>query len=329
MSPAGSLALSMRYRTYRTFGRPATLVMLAVLAIGASAGCAGTVRSASRAAVPVVVDESLASFEDSHNRERLEQILGTPEMQAAIRETAHGLVQGALEPGMDARAQRYTAELTDTVAEVLARDLRDRIIPATVKGMRDSLRDSLTADDRRALLSAVDGAIAQATATAIRSASAEFPRSMAPAMRSAIVESLSSPDLHAAFDALAADATRSALVSSRDVLVELHDRYEGTGPVVQLVDRIQRMLERTVVATFAAGTLLGAFFIFAMRYFRGDAPGPRRVWRGRGPGGARGPGGGVPPGSPGSPASPTSGGSAEESPAQRGVRLDPSPTRAS
>jgi hypothetical protein len=321
MSRAGSLALSISLTLgrFRTLGRLATLVMLAVLA-GTSAGCAGTVRSASRAAVPVIVDESLGAFEDAHNRERLEQILGTPEMQGAIRETARGLVQGALGPGADARAQRYTAELTDTVAEVLAHDLRDRIIPATVKGMRDSLRASLTADDRRAMLDLVHGAIAQATVTAIRSASAEFPQSMAPAMREAIVESLNSPELHAALGGMAADATRSALVSSRDVLVELHDRYEGTGPVVQLVDRIQRMLERTIVATFAVGTLLGAFFIFAMRYFRGDPPGPRRVWRGPG-GGVRGPGGG---------ASPGSGGSADESPAERaGVRLDPSPTRAS
>jgi hypothetical protein len=316
MSRAGSLELSISLTLgrFRALGGLATLVMLAALA-ATSAGCAGTVRSASRAAVPVIVDESLGAFEDAHNRERLEQILGTPEMQGAIRETARGLVQGALGPGADASAQRYTAELTDTVAEVLARDLRDRIIPATVKGMRESLRDSLTADDRRAMFALVNGAIAQATATAIRSASVEFPRSMAPAMREAIVESLNSPDLHAALGGMAADATRSALVSSRDVLVELHDRYEGTGPVVQLVDRIQRMLERTIVATFAVGTLLGAFFIFAMRYFRGDAPGTRRVWRGRGPGGGASPGSGSP---------------ADESPAERaGARLDPSPTRAS
>jgi hypothetical protein len=317
MSRAGSLALSMTYRTFRTRG---TLATLAVFAAMACVGCTATVRSASRAAVPVVVDESLGAFEDPHNRERLEQILGSPEMQGAIQETAHALVRGALESGTDAHLQDLTAELTDTVAEALARDLRDRIIPASVNAMRESLRGALTADDQRNMLALVDGAIAQATASAIRSASVELPRSLVPAIRTAFIESLNDPGLHAAIAGMAGDATRSALVSSRDVLVELH-ASEGTGPVVQLVDRVQRVLERTVAATFGAGMLLGSLFIVALRYFRGDAPrSSRRVWRGPGGGAPSGPGG--PPGSGGS--------GAGESPAERAaVHLDPSPTRAS
>ena len=258
-----------------------TLFVLAAAAVMGSAGCTSTVRSASRAEVPVVVDESLGAFEDPQNRERLEQILGSPEMQAAIRETSHALVRGALEPGTDLRVQEGTAALTDTVAEVLARDLRDRILPATVEGMRESLREGLTPDDRRAVLAAVNGAIAQATATALRSASAELPRSFGPAIQAAVVESLNSPELHAAVASILADAARASLVSSRDLLTDLH-RSDGNGPVVQLVDRVQRMLVKTVFATFGAGALLGALFIWAMRYFRGESRGgpSRRVWPG-------------------------------------------------
>jgi hypothetical protein len=290
-----------------------TLFVLAAAAVMGSAGCTSTVRSASRAAVPVVVDESLGAFEDPQNRERLEQILGSPEMQAAIRETSQALVRGALEPGTDLKVQEGTAALTDTVAEVLARDLRDRILPATVEGMRESLREGLTPDDRRAVLAAVNGAIAQATATALRSASSEIPRSFGPAVQAAVVESLNSPELHAAVSSILADAARASLVSSRDLLTDLH-RSDGNGPVVQLVDRVQRMLVRTVLATFGAGALLGALFVWAMRYFRGESRGgpSRRVWPG------------PPGGEAGGPSGPFEGGA----PRGESARLDPSATRA-
>ena len=289
-----------------------TLFVLAAAAVMGSAGCTSTVRSASRAAVPVVVDESLGAFEDPQNRVRLEQILASPEMQAAIRETSHALVRGALEPGTDLKVQEGTAVLTDTVAEVLARDIRDRILPATVQGLRESLRDALTNEDRRTVLAAVNGAIAQATATALRSASAELPRSFGPAVQAAVVDSLNSPELHAAIAGVIADATRSALVSSRDVIVDLRERSEGNGPVVQLVDRVQGMLERTVLASFGAGALLGALFIWAMRYFRGESGPRRRVWPGP-------PGGGA-----GAPSAPSEAGASRSA----GARLDPSASRA-
>jgi hypothetical protein len=264
-----------------------TLFVLFAAAMMASAGCTSTVRSASRAAVPVVVDETLAAFEDPQNRERVEQILASPEMQAAIRETSHALVRGALEPGTDLNVQEATAALTDTVAELLARDLRDRILPATVQGMRESL----TSDDARAVQAVVSAAIGRATTTALRAAAAELPNSFGPAVRAAVVEGLNSPELHSAIAGVISDATRSTLLGSRDVITELRGRNEGSGPLLQLVDHVQKMLERTVLATFAAGALLGALFIWAMRYFRGeswDRP-SRRVWPG--------PPGGAPPGS--------------------------------
>jgi hypothetical protein len=254
------------------FVAPRAIALVAAVALLAGAGCAGTVRSASRAAVPVVVDESLGAFEDPHNRERFEQILGSPEMQGAIEETARAAVSGALAPGAEVRLQALTAALADTVADVLARDMRERILPATVDGVRESLGELVTPEDRRALLATIDAAVAHATAAAIRSASAELPRSLAPAMRAALVESLDSPDLRASVAGITSDATRSALLSSRDVIVELRERSEGVGPVAQLVDRVQSMLQKTIVATFAVGMLLGALLVWASAHFR------RRGW---------------------------------------------------
>jgi hypothetical protein len=264
-----------------------TLFVLSAAAMMASVGCTSTVRSASRAAVPVVVDQTLVAFEDPQNRERVEQILGSPEMQAAIRETSRALVRGALESGTDPGVPEAAAQLTDTIAEALARNLRDTIVPATIQGMHESVRDALTTDDAKALQAVFSGAVGRATTTALRSVAAEIPNSLGPAVRGAVVEGLNSPELHTAIAGVIADATRSTLLASRDVIVDLRGRNEGSGPLLQLVDHVQKMLERTVVATFGLGALLGALFIWAMRYFRGEPPGgpPRRVWPGP-PGGA-------------------------------------------
>ena len=218
-------------------------------------------------------------------------------MQGAIEETARAFVHGAIAPGTEEQVRELTAALTETVAEVLARDIPERIVPATVEGMRASLREALSPEDRRAVLNAVGGAVAQATTTAIRSASVELPRSLAPAMRAALVDSLNSPDLHEAIAGVTADAMRSALLSSRDLIIELHDRSEGSGPIVQLIDRMQRMLERTIVVTFCIGALLGAIAVWASRHFRrgsgsgppGPAPSEPASWQGRGPSGERAP----------------------------------------
>ncbi len=290
------------------------LIVLAIAALTASAGCAGTVRSASRAAVPVVVDESLGAFEDPITRRRFEQILGSPEMQGALEATARGLLHGAVEPGSEERVRALTAAMTDAVAEALAHDIPERLLPATVDGMRAQLREALSPEDRRALMDAVDGAITQAIATAIRSASVELPRTfvpaIVPAMRGALVESLNSPDLHAAVAGVTADAIRAALISSRQLIIELHDQSEGNGPIMKVVDRMQRMVERTVVVTFCIGALLGGIAVWASRHFR------------------RGSGSGPPGPAPSEPAS-------SQEPQDRGpsgqrapARLDPSATRA-
>jgi hypothetical protein len=282
--------------------------LLGALALLLSGCLNGSVRSATSAAVPVVVDESLTSFEDPRNRERFEKIIASPEMQGAIQHTAQALVEGALEPGPTGTGA-YVETLTDSMADILARDIRDRILPATVAGIRDSLNTAFTDADRRAAFRLLDAAVAEATASAIRSASSEIPRSFVPAMRTSMVDSLNAPEVHAALASITADATRTALVSSRDLITELRERDQGTGPVYQLVNHVQRMLERVIVITFLVGALLGSVLVWASRYVRrGSGPsGPDR----RGPGHA-----------PPAPGDPDAG---EPRPP---ARLDPSPARA-
>jgi hypothetical protein len=79
-----------------------------------------------------------------------------------------------------------------------------------------------------------------------------------------MVDSLNSPELHSAVAGITADATRSALISSRDVIIELKEREGPVGPVMALVDRLERVMATAVVATFLVGGLLGAFLVWIM-----------------------------------------------------------------
>jgi hypothetical protein len=238
---------------------PAALAVFACAwAVGLTA-CAGSVRSASvnasRAATPVIVDESLASFEDPENRERFRAIVGTPEMQAAIRETAQGLVQGALAPNGETqgRAAALAAQMTDAVADELARDIPEKLEPASVEAVQKALGEALTPEAQRSLRAAVTVLLDDATRTALRSLADEMPKTIGPAIRATIVQSLNSPDLRAALTGSAADATRAALMESRDVIREL--RQEDDGPIARLVTRVQRMLYTAVLALAAVALL--------------------------------------------------------------------------
>jgi hypothetical protein len=195
----------------------------AILVATALAGCAASVRSAAteapRAAVPVVVDESLKSLEDAKNRERIDRILATPEMHRAIRQTAASAARGTFEGA---------------------------------------------AEERKAIFGAIDEVVAFSTRTAAQNAAAAFPETLAPVLRETLVSTLTSPDVRAALDGLTAEATRTALLSSRDVIREIHE--ESKWP--DIVTKLQRLLVGTLVAAFVLGTLASGLLAWALRVRR-------------------------------------------------------------
>ncbi len=84
-------------------------------------------------------------------------------------------------------------------------------------------------------------------------------------MRTAIVDSLNSPALRESLSGITADATRSALLSSRDLIIELREQQEGAGPLERVIDRVQRLLVIGIGATFLLGALLGSLLVFVLR----------------------------------------------------------------
>jgi hypothetical protein len=100
-----------------------------------------------RAAVPVVVDESLKSLEEPRNQQRISQIFGKPEMQRAVGETARAAVEGVVE----------NVRLTPQQRAAVARD-----VDAVVAGATRVALASASAEVPRTLGPAVSESLATA-----------------------------------------------------------------------------------------------------------------------------------------------------------------------
>jgi hypothetical protein len=196
--------------------RPRSVIVLAMGAAAIASGCGVSVRSAAtevpRIATPAVIDASLGSFEDPQVRERVARVMGTPEMQQAVRDAAAAAVSGGvrefLTTAMDARATQ--------VAESVA------------------------------------GAL-------VRGGAAEIPRTLAPAVRQAIVESLDSPDMRNALRDTTREVVRATLVDTRDMFVQLDAERDRTGPLQRFVNLLRwswalAALLGALVATLAVWT---------------------------------------------------------------------------
>jgi hypothetical protein len=185
------------------------------------AGCGATVRSAAyevpHIAVPITVDETLRSLEDPVTRERFARVLGTPEMQRAVREVAAAAMDEALAKSSSEEANarldevvgRVTASLSRALLEVLRGELAGAVgSPEYVAAERRIERD-------------LSSAVAGATRSALRTAAEEIPESIGPSVRAALITELQSPELRAALAVTVAEITRQALLTSRDVIIEL------------------------------------------------------------------------------------------------------------
>jgi hypothetical protein len=215
-------------------GRTTALARAAALAIlGAMslliAGCGATVRSAAyegpHIAVPIAVDETLRSLEDPVTRERVARVLATPEMQRAVREVAAAAMDEALAKSSSEEANarldevvgRVTAAFSRALLEVLRGELAGEIgSPEYVAAERRIERD-------------LSNAVAGATRSALRTAADEIPETVGPSVRKALVTELQSPELRAALAVTVAEITRQALLTSRDVIVELHREAAEAG----------------------------------------------------------------------------------------------------
>jgi hypothetical protein len=119
---------------------------LVVLAL-AAAGCGPTIRAASievpKAATPAFADAALGVLETQQTRQRIDDVLATPEMQHAITEFGAGITRGAGEnlsaSSLQPLARTLGATMTDSVLQAAATEIPKTIAPAMQRALDDSL----------------------------------------------------------------------------------------------------------------------------------------------------------------------------------------------
>ncbi|HZU85730.1 MAG TPA: hypothetical protein VE987_22540, partial [Polyangiaceae bacterium] len=193
-------------------------------------------------------------------RERLARIMATPEMQALVRQAAQDASHGLLAGASDEQGRALVANLVDATADALAREARERLVPAAMAALRQELARPWTPEQRAALEGALNEAMSQATRTTIRTAAAQIPTSLGPAFAS----TLDKADVRGAVDRTVSDATRSALVASADVLRQI--RSEREGPT--LIQRLTRFLVASLAAAFVLGAAAVALSVWAVNVAR-------------------------------------------------------------
>jgi hypothetical protein len=216
-----------------------------------AAGCAGRVEELAadvpRAAVPVAVDEVLKAGEDAGTRDRVAQILATPEMQQAIREIARGAVEGAIDEMSSEESQERIATLTHELAT--------------------ALRSELSAADRRTIEGAVAAIAASGTRGAVRTAANEIPTTLGPAVTHALVQELQDPALRHAVSGMVSGVTRDVLGNTRDAMQEARGRHEAEGTRGPIAS-IQRALTLSWLLAFGLGVIAVGGLMYGWRLKR-------------------------------------------------------------
>jgi hypothetical protein len=147
----------------------------AALIVGAAvvvSGCGATVQSAARElpriATPIVIDESIHSFEDPELRDRLARIVGSAEMQHAFRDAAAAAVAGGAGELAAADVDARAAKLTETVATAFVRSASVEIPRTLAPALRQSLVEGLRAPELREALRDTTEEIVRATLVGTR-----------------------------------------------------------------------------------------------------------------------------------------------------------------
>jgi hypothetical protein len=206
--------------------------------------CAPTVRSASEQAVkgaaPAAADAGLSILEDQRTRQRLAEVLATPEMQQAMGELSAGLSDGVVKRlGSDEMAV-HTTKLVDQFTRAF--------MTAFGQSMRELTPPGGALEER------ADRLASTIAASVTRSMAREIPQSLAPALHRAIADDLGpamgevmhkdmapgfaamlkSPDVQSALAETTHEVARQAVLGSNMGLAELTEKKkhdEGGSPL--------------------------------------------------------------------------------------------------
>lgn len=238
----------------------AVIVALNVSTLGCGSAIERMSTNVPRTATPVVIDESIKALEDQATRERLARVIATPEVQQAVRELASATIPGVLDGLIDeeskARLEAFTKDLVTVIA---------RVVMATVRpAVHEAMSEALSSEVRATLDELVRNVAASAAHSAMRAAADDFPSTISPAMRTALAEGLSSREVRNAAMGTAHDLAHSAVLGSREAVMEIQDAQTGRGPV----QRIAFFLVKAGWAILLFSVLFVALVAFGMLSLR-------------------------------------------------------------
>jgi hypothetical protein len=208
-------------------------------------GCGATVRSAAKdataAAVPTAMDQGLKAVENQTSRDRIAEVLGTPEIKKAIQELAASVARGASEALTDEQAVAKTTRIASAIAAAVTR-----------VGIDEAVGEAASPKNQDRIDQLATSATVAATRAAIGATAAELPSTLGPAIATMVREDVapglrglvSGPEMRDAMSRVAFELSRQAVLGSNQALAELEERKQKKG----LLGRLTKI--------FAAGSWL-------------------------------------------------------------------------
>lgn len=194
-------------------------------------GCAPAVRGTAKNATEGAAVGAVQSLSDPATRQRVAEIVGSPEMQKAIRELSDDVTSGVVDAmGSDeiaARSERLARAITDSVTRV---------------AVDAALSQATTPINERTLKDAVEAATARAVDTGMRRMAEDMPRTLGPAVGAMVREQLvpslralaTDPDLRASLAPVVFELSRQAVFGGNEATAELAREKPKEGALAQL-----------------------------------------------------------------------------------------------
>ncbi len=231
------------------------MAWIAALALG---GCTPSLQSATRdvtqAAVPAAIDSTLKTLDQQQTRDRVLDIMSSPEMQKSIALLAANFARGATE-GLtsDEMAKRSTA-----LASVIAATASQVAVDAV-------LSQSTSAANEKRMAELISVATAAATRSAIESMATEMPRTLGPALSEMLRDSVtpavrgvvSGPEVRSSLGTIAFELSRQAVLGSNEGMAELEREHHKKGLLAHLTSMFAEGGLVTILAVLAGAAIIG------------------------------------------------------------------------
>lgn len=235
----------------------------ACILLPALVGCAPNLQSAAKdvtqGAVPAAIDSSLETLAEQRTRERVLELMSSPEMQKTLEAMATSFTKGATKVLTSDEMAKSSSELASSIARTATRVAVDA-----------AMSEMASPENERRLTDLMTAATAAATRSAMVSMADELRRSLGPALgdmvRDNVVPSIrgimTDPEARSIVGAIAFEASREAVLGSNDAMAELERKRNKQGTLARLSGLLEHWQLLTAVAVIAVGAVVGLLVAF-------------------------------------------------------------------